>query len=260
MTDSGKTMRSEKLIRNRTSDRAKSSKRVRKSFRKPPTYFVIAVELDESVQRRLHEKPHIYLAKTVATPEQRLAQLQRGAGPEFASGHYRRLVPLPINARPTTDPKKADELLKSNLEAFIRQGHAVNNLASSLEDEWVVYVLALSEEGKENQMRNRNGTRKRGYVYIGQTSNPLEVRVAQHRGEKLSRSNRHLGARPTRNRSFEVVYHELVYTASHALERERQLADEYERKNFLVEAGEATPRKLRRKMLKETGTQSGMAH
>jgi len=251
-------MHSEKIIRNRTSKAIKSSKRKKSSSRNPPTYFLIAVELDETIRRRQPDKPHIYLAKTVAAPEERLAQLQRGAGPELFSGHYRRLVPLPIDARPTKDSKQADELLKRNLEAFARQGHAVNNLPSSLEDEWVVYVLALSEKGKERQMQNKNGKRKKGYVYVGQTSNSLEVRIAQHRGEQLSQTNRHLGARPTRNRSFEVVYHEVVFTASHALERERQLAEDYERKNYLVDAGEATPRKLRRKALKKAKPQSGL--
>jgi hypothetical protein len=238
----------------KSTEKAKGSGGTAKKSGKPRTYHLIAVELDDSVIRRKPDRPHIYLAKTVVPPDVRLAQLQRGAGPDFAVGHYRRLIPLPVSFRPTKDSAKADEFLKKNIEAFVRLGHAVNNLPSSLETEWVVYVLALSEEGKEKLMRNKDQSRKRGYIYVGQTSNPLEVRLAQHRGEQLSRTGRHLGARPTRERTFEVLHHEVVYSARHALEREQELADAYECKNYLVDAGEATPRKRRRKARKATAT------
>ena len=243
-----------KSIGTRVPTRSSRSKKKKRTGEESPTYFLIAVELDETVRRRKSDKAHIYLAKTVVEPENRLNQLQRGAGPKFAVGHYLGLVPLPVTFRPTRNSKRADELLKRNLEAFVRQGHAVNNLPSSLEDEWVVYVLALSEEGKEKLLQNRDGTRKKGYVYVGQTSNSLEVRMAQHRGEQKSRTGRHLGARPTRDRRFELLYYEIVHTASHALERERQLADKYEKRNYLVDAGDVTPRKLRRKVLKDAAT------
>ena len=128
----------------------------------------------------------------------------------------------------------------------MRDGHPVNNLESTWTDQFVVYVLDLDPTGKDKLMTNKDGSRKKGYVYVGQSSNPIEVRIAQHRLESTSRAGRYIGANPTKDREFTLREHRTVYTKAHAEELEAKLAAEYDRNDFLVDAGHVTPRKIRR--------------
>lgn len=212
-----------------------------------PRYFVVITELDETFPRRLKDKSHLYVELSVSAPDIRFSQLQRGAGSEFAIGHHLKLYPTPPRYRVQSDRAKAKDELKRCKEQLIREGHAVNNLRSTWADEFVVYVFNLDPAGKEKQMTNRDGSRKKGYVYVGQSSNPLDVRIEQHRRQRVSKSGKDIGAKPTKNRAFSLREHRVVFTEQHSKELEKQLAAEYHRKDYLVDAGHVTPRKLAKK-------------
>jgi hypothetical protein len=210
-------------------------------------YYVVITELDETFPRRFPDKCHLYVELSVSAPETRFNQLQRGAGSEFAVGHHLKLYSKPPRYRVHTDRAKAKEELKRCKEQLVREGHAVNNLESTWVDEFVVYVFDLDQAGKEKLMTNKDGSRKKGYVYVGQSANPLEVRIEQHRRQRTSSAGKDIGAKPTKNRAFTLREYRIVFTEEHSKEVEKRLAAEYDRRNYLVDAGHVTPRKLAKK-------------
>ena len=213
-------------------------------------YHVVVTQLDGTFPQRLKDRPHLYVELSVSSPEVRLSQLQRGAGSKFAVGHHVRLHPNSHRCAVHSDRAKAKAELKRSKELLVRDGHAVNNVESTWVDEFVVYVFDLDPTGKEKLMMNKDGSRKKGYVYVGQSSNPLGVRVEQHRRQRTSKAGKDIGARPTRNRAFTLREHRIVYTEAHSIEVEKQLAAEYDRNNYLVDVGHVTPRKLKKKATK----------
>jgi len=216
-------------------------------------YHVVVTELDGTFPRRLNEKPHLYVELSASSPEVRFEQLQRGAGSAFAVGHHVRLHPNPPRCSVYSDRAKARAELKRCKELLVRLGHAVNNVESTWVDEFVVYIFDLDPTGKEKQMTNNDGSRKKGYVYVGQSANPLDIRIGQHRRERTSMSGKDIGAKPTRDRAFTLREYRTVYTQEHSKELERQLAAQYDRRDFLVDAGHVTPRKLRKREAKASG-------
>ena len=224
---------------NRKRERATSNPRIR--------YHVVVTELDETFPRRLNDKPHLYVEISVSSPEVRFRQLQRGKGSKFAAGHHVRLHPNPPRHSVHTDQAKAKAELKRCKELLVRQGHAVNGVESTWVDEFVVYVFDLDPTGKEKLMTNKDGSRKKGYVYVGQSANPLDVRIDQHLRQRTSKSGKDIGAKPTKDRAFTLREHRTVYTQEHSKELEKQLAAQYDRRDFLVDAGHVTPRKLRKR-------------
>ena len=223
---------------NRKRKRATSNPRIR--------YHVVVTELDETFPRRLNDKPHLYVELSVSSPEVRFRQLQRGKGSKFAAGHHVRLHPNPPRHSVHTDQAKAKAELKRCKELLVRRGHAVNSVESTWADEFVVYVFDLDPTGKEKPMMNKDGSRKKGYVYVGQSANPLDVRIDQHRRQRTSKSGKDIGAKPTKDRGFTLREQRTVYTQEHSKELERNLAAQYDRRDFLVDAGHVTPRKLRK--------------
>jgi len=213
-------------------------------------YHVVVTQLDGTFPQRLKDRPHVYVELSKSSPEVRLSQLQRGAGSEFAVGHHVRLHPNPPRCAVHSDRAKAKAELKRSKELLVRDGHAVNNLESTWVDEFVVYVLDLDQSGKEKQMMNKDGSRKKGYIYVGQSANPLDVRIDQHRRQRTSKSGKDIGANPTKDRAFTLREFRKVFTQEHSKELEKQLAAEYDRRNFLVDAGHVTPRKLRKRAAK----------
>lgn len=213
-------------------------------------YHVIVTQLDGTFPNRLKERPHLYVELSVSSPEVRLSQLQRGAGSKFAVGHHVGLHPNPHRCAVHSDRAKAKVELKRSKELLIRDGHAVNNVESTWVDVFVVYVFDLDPTGKEKLMMNKDGSRKKGYVYVGQSANPLDVRIDQHRRQKTSKSGKDVGAKPTKNRAFTLREHRIVFTEEHSKELEKEVAAEYDRRNFLVDAGHVTPRKLRNRVAK----------
>lgn len=223
----------------------------KKAAKKPRIRFhVVVTELDPTFPKRLTDKPHLYVELSTSRPEVRFGQLQRGAGSKFATGHHVRPHPNTPRCGVHTDRAKATSELRRCKELLIRRGHAVNNVESTWVHEYVVYVFDLDPTGKDKLMTNKDGSRKKGYVYVGQSGNPLDVRIAQHRRASTSKKGKDIGAKPTKNRSFTLREHRTVFTADHAEELEAQLARHYERRGFLVDAGHVTPRKLAKKAAK----------
>lgn len=215
------------------------------------SYHIVVVELDNSLPTRFPGKPHLYVELSMSSPALRLKHLQQGRAPKFAAGKCVRLYKYAPKTRIHTDYSKAKAELKKCKEQLVRGGHALNGLAITWSQQWVVYVLDLDHSDKSEQMKNSDGSGKFGYVYVGQSSNSLEIRLAQHRRVMSSKSGRNIGARATKNRQiFGVLHNETVFSADHAKEREIALAKAWEARGYLVDAGHVTPHKLRKRSTK----------
>jgi predicted GIY-YIG superfamily endonuclease len=196
-------------------------------------YHTVIIELDSTLPRRDSKKPHLYIGKSLSSAEVRLGELQRGAGPEFAKGHYVSVFAKAPYSKPAKDPKIAKRRLEETIEKYARLGHLVNNNKS----EWHVYVIDL----KQNHLKTKP---KSGHVYVGSTSKTVNERVRQHQnGAKTSKGHRLNSKYVTEyfdglNKSLSPT--EKFFTSKSAEEKEERLAEELCRKGYLVRAGQFT--------------------
>jgi predicted GIY-YIG superfamily endonuclease len=197
-------------------------------------YHTVIIELDSKLPRRDSKKPHLYVGTSLSSAEDRLRQLQRGAGPEFAKGHYVSVFAKAPYSKPTKDPKVANRRLDETIEKYARLGHMVNNNKS----EWHVYVIDL----KQDHLKTKP---KSGHVYVGSTSKTVNERVKEHqKGAKTSKGHQlnskyvtdHFGGI---NKSLSPK--NLYFSSKSAEEKEEHLAEELCRKGYLVRAGQYTP-------------------
>ena len=133
-------------------------------------YHIVIIELDSTLPRRNSKKPHLYIGTSLSTAEDRLGQLQRGAGPKFAKGHYLSVFAKSPYSKPAKDPKIAKRRLDETIEKYERLGHMVNNR----KNEWSVYVIDLKQEHLDVKPKS-------GHVYVGSTSKTVSERVLQHK-------------------------------------------------------------------------------
>ena len=196
-------------------------------------YHTVIIELDLTLPRRDSKKPHLYIGKSLSSAEVRLGELQRGAGPEFAKGHYVSVFAKVPYSKPAKDPKIAKRRLEETIEKYARLGHLVNNNKS----EWHVYVIDL----KQDHLKTKP---KSGHVYVGSTSKTVNERVRQHQnGAKTSKGHRLNSKYVTEhfdglNKSLSPT--EKFFTSKSAEEKEERLAEELCRKGYLVRAGQFT--------------------
>ncbi len=197
-------------------------------------YHTVIIELDKTLPRRNSKKPHLYIGTSLSTAEDRLGQLQRGAGPKFAEGHHLSVFAKSPYSKPAKDPKIAKRRLDETIEKYERLGHMVNNRKS----EWSVYVIDLKQEHLDVKPKS-------GHVYVGSTSKTVSERVLQHKNSaETSKGHRlnslyvtkHFGGL---NKSLSPK--EKFSSSKSAEEKEERLAEELCRKGYLVRAGQFTP-------------------
>ena len=159
----------------------------------PADYVLVVVEL-RGLQRRIHDKPHLYVIATQRAPEVVLTSLQEGKGPEWIQGRAAALRPdLIPKYKPTRKKEIADRRLEHLKTDLTRRGFAINGDSKT----WRVYVLDVDADVAP-PIKNRGKLNK--VVYVGQTSTSLETRVRQHQGQ-LSGSGRYIGSRKVKGRN-----------------------------------------------------------
>ena len=197
-------------------------------------YHIVIIELDSTLPRRDSKKPHLYIGKSLSSAEVRLGQLQRGAGPSFAKGHFVSVYAKAPYSKPTKDPEVAKRRLEETIEKYARLGHMVNNNKT----EWHVYVIDLKQDDLKVKPKS-------GHVYVGSTSKTVKGRVEEHQyGAKTSKGHRLNSNYVTEyfdglNKSLSPT--EKFFTSKSAEEKEEKLAEELCRKGYLVRAGQFTP-------------------
>ena len=198
------------------------------------SYHIVIIELDSTLPRRDSKRPPLYIGKSLSSAEVRLGELQRGAGPEFAKGHYVSVFAKAPYSKPAKDPKIAKRRLEETIEKYARLGHMVNNNKS----EWNVYVIDL----KQDHLKTKP---KSGHVYVGSTSKTVSERIKEHqKGAKTSKGHRLNSQYVTDHfddMNTSLSPKEKFFTSKSAEEKEERLAEELCRRGYLVRAGQFTP-------------------
>lgn len=206
--------------------------------REDSRWQIVVVELDNSLPRRTPGLPHLYVGLTKVIVEQRLKDLQNGAGPKDLTGSFRRLRQDLLKEVDDFESSRAAKAgLRREKNRLARLGHAINGIATV----WHTYVVDLDPIGMTDVGR--------GFVYVGQTSHTPEERYAIHKGEKPVPPARDLRSRVVNRRGVGLNYELMsqltpsspVYTQTDALRLEKTWAKKLHKMGYRVEAGDATP-------------------
>lgn len=199
---------------------------------------IVAVELDAALPRRSVGLPHLYVGLTKVTAEQRLKDLQNGAGPKELAGSFQRLRQDLLNElQGLESARTAKASLRREKNRLARLGHAINGIATV----WHTYVVDLDPTGMTDVGQ--------GYVYVGQTKHTPEERYAIHTGDKPEPPARDLRSKVVHRRGVGLNYELMsqltpsspVYTQSDALRLEKAWAKKLHKMGYRVEAGDANP-------------------
>jgi hypothetical protein len=193
---------------------------------------VVVIELSAEFERRVPDRPHLYVAATSQDPGSLLADLSEGRGPRWISGRVRALRPdLVLNYKPTTSSVAIQRRLNETRSRLSKLGFAVNGDARV----WSIYVLdinadappALLDRGRLNKV-----------IYVGQTSKDVTTRVLEHQGLALSKKRKYLGAPSTKGRSprlnTKLTPTELYFTEGDAKKAEAECARKLKRAGYRV--------------------------
>jgi len=139
-----------------------------------PRNWVLVVELDDVVPRRVADKPNLYIALTIQEPEKKFASLLRRKGPSWLRD---RLFALrdDLTSGPFLLREDAQKEKRAAIACLKKEGFTVNRDTSV----WTVYVVELDPKGTKAPGK--------GYVYVGQTSLTPEERFAQHKKGKRNK-------------------------------------------------------------------------
>ena len=200
---------------------------------KTAKYCVVIVELDTKLRGRDKTKPHLYIAMSKSSPEDLLKKLKGPAGPDYARGHYVKIVDANPYAKPRTSVEVARRRCDEQIEKYIRRGHFVNN-----GEKFHVYVIDLKQDHLKTQP-------VKGHVYVGSTSKDVETRIKEHRLKRKSETDKKLNSNYvtshmiSHNKKLSPAGH--FFTRTSAEDAEEKLAEELCRKGYLVRAGQFTP-------------------
>lgn len=193
---------------------------------------LVVIELTKG-QRRVLNRPHLYVLRTQRAPEAVLKTVQEGNGPKWITGTATTLRnDLVPKYKPTRKLKVAEERVKRLKADLARQGFAVNGDSKT----WRVYVLDIDADvAPPIPMKNRGKLGK--VVYVGQTSLTLSAREARHRGAP-SKAGRYIGGRKSKGRVLklnrELTPTKQLFTESDAKKFESQTAHKLKRLGYRV--------------------------
>ena len=195
----------------------------------PEPHWIVAVELDDVVERRNPLRPNLYLELTRTPPVTRFEQIKRSKRKTWYLGCVQKLREdlMPKSAFP--DQESATVALKLLRDELDEDGYTVNRNTRV----WQVYVLELDNSEVKNPGE--------GHVYVGETSLSLETRIQQHRGELLSKKGKSLSARaikvPIIGLIPKLAPQQFYYSKSQATRAEAELARDLRDKGYLVRGG-----------------------
>ena len=135
----------------------------------PQEYWLFVIELDDVVPRRDPQRPNLYVAKTVTSPEERFATIQRSKKKHWYTEHVKRLRTDLVSSRTYKSSEDAKQALTKLVKRLTSEGYTVNRNTQV----WTVYVVELDGSAVSNPGK--------GYLYVGETSRTPEERFKQHR-------------------------------------------------------------------------------
>ena len=191
-------------------------------------HWLIVIELDDVVSRRDPQKPNLYVAKTVSSPEERFVSIQRSKKKHWYTEHVKRLRTdlAPSNTyKSSEDAKKALTKLR---EKLMGEGYTVNRDTTI----WTVYVIELDNAAVSNLGK--------GYVYVGETRRTPEERFKQHLGRARNKKGP-LSARAPRRHGVklrpDLAPREKYFDQASAKRAEKRHFELLKSKGFNVEGG-----------------------
>lgn len=192
-------------------------------------HSVVVVELDVPQSRSGQERTHVYVTSTSLPPEKFLhTQFEQVEDSWLPGKPVRLLQHLVLGYKPSRSKAAIERRLKETRERLNVLGYVVF-------PSWRVYVLDVDPDSP-TRIVDRGS--KNHVIYVGQTSKDIHTRLLEHRGERLGKHGRYLGAPRTKGRSPQVNY-ELtpdtqVFSKRDALDLETELAQLLEADGYRV--------------------------
>lgn len=131
-------------------------------------YQLMVVELYDVVARRDPEKPNLFVAKTITTPEARFKAIQGNKKLSWYAKHIKQLRPDLALATIFHSKKRADAAYKKLVKELGKQRFTVNKDTRV----WSVYVIEINTAAIPNPGK--------GVFYVGETSKTPEERFEEH--------------------------------------------------------------------------------
>jgi hypothetical protein len=212
-----------------------------------PTWLCVLEAGESAGPRRVPALPHVKICSSISKPGEEMAAryLRNGIyrpGDFVAVRHDLMPEDMTPGGRDNPFMMPAEEASLRSSKAALRQrleasGYTVNQ---SL-DVWSLYVIEL--DGAIVAKRQRA---YKGYLYVGQTSQPVEQRIEQHRlGKNYPRKGRrHIHSRIA-HKHFQRPRLDLIpdgfpkqlFCLEHALQAESMLRRRFEEIGYKVEGG-----------------------
>lgn len=158
-------------------------------------HTIMVVELDSQESPGASNKPHLYVTSSSQSPEQLFESfLTRHTELNLSGKPVSLRQELVHDYKPSQNKATIERRLKETKERLDRLGYVVF-------PHWRVYVLDVDPDfpGPLLDRGERNHV-----VYVGQTSNDIETRLSQHRGDSRGKDGQYLGAPRTKGRSPQI--------------------------------------------------------
>jgi hypothetical protein len=210
--------------------------------------WLCVLEADESAgARRVPALPHIKVCASISKPGELMAARYSRKGVyqpgDFVAVRYD-LMPDPMSPggrdRPYIMP--VDEpLLKSAKMALRQRLEALGYTVNKARDVWSLYVIEL-----DGAQLSEGQPKFKGYLYVGQTSQPVEHRIEQHRlGKDYPRDGRpsihsRIAHKHFRRPRLDLIpdgFPRQLFCLEHALQAESLLRRRFEDIGYKVEGG-----------------------
>lgn len=141
-------------------------------------YQLVVIELKDVCKRRSLNKPNLFVTKTQSNPRSRFEYLLQNRSDKWYSGYVSELREDLVENRLFTSRAEADTALRALVKLLSSQGFTVNRDIRT----WSVYVIELDSKHIDNPGK--------GYVYVGETSKPHEIRLEEHLTRKRNNNGR----------------------------------------------------------------------
>jgi hypothetical protein len=189
----------------------------------------VVIELDVPQGRSEQERTHVYVTSTSLPSDKFLhSQFDQGDDSWLPGKPVRLLQQLVHGYKPSRSNTAIERRLKETRERL-------NDLGYVVYPSWRVYVLDVDPDSP-TRIVDRGS--KNHVVYVGQTSKDIHTRLLEHRGERLGKNNRYLGAPRTKGRSprlnYELTPDTQVYCKQDALELERKYSQQLDIAGYRV--------------------------
>jgi len=196
---------------------------------------VVVIELDNTLEK-CSNKPHPYVTYTGKPPEDLLAYLKSGKGPERIGNGAVGLIPkLVSNFKLTRSLKVVQRRLKEVIHPLRDLGYAVNRDAN-------VFSVYVIDSDTENKTTILNVGRKKRAVYVGQSSITPEQRYDKLKHAEKFKRNLSSGVVDERGKGINESHSpkKKVFTEKAALNLEADISFKLHNQGYRVFGGGLT--------------------